>query len=293
MYFDYSKLKSLFFTLFCAVLAGFPGVLEAQNPAEDKRAYTLLNPTPDHLLRNLSADRPDTTESPATVDAGRLQVEMSFFDFERDRQDGRTTNTWNFAATNLKLGLTHNVDLQFVFDALTYERVGGGGAPVTETTGFGDVQVRVKVNLWGNDPAEGEDTAFGVMGFVKIPTGTDLSNDHVEGGWMFMLGWDGGESWSLGFMAQIDAVYDEAEDDYDAEFLHTAALGFDIAGPLGGFVEYAGVVSSDADVDYRAWVNTGMTWTCLRNLQLDAGVRVGLTRQTEDVGVFVGMTWRH
>ena len=36
---------------------------------------------------------------------------------------------------------------------------------------------------WGNDPGRG-DTAFGVMPFVKIPTGGETSNDKSEGGLM-------------------------------------------------------------------------------------------------------------
>ena len=43
----------------------------------DKSAYSILNPTPDRLLRDMTTDRPDTTESPFTVDAGRMQVETN------------------------------------------------------------------------------------------------------------------------------------------------------------------------------------------------------------------------
>src|SRR5437764_1052507 len=39
-------------------------------PAADKSSYTLFNPTPLNLMRDLNPDRPDVTESPFTVDAG-------------------------------------------------------------------------------------------------------------------------------------------------------------------------------------------------------------------------------
>jgi hypothetical protein len=34
----------------------------------DKSQYSLFNPTPERLLRDMTTDRPDTTESPFTVD---------------------------------------------------------------------------------------------------------------------------------------------------------------------------------------------------------------------------------
>ena len=51
----------------------------AQGP--DKSKYTLFVPTPRDMWRPLSADRPDITESPVTVDAGAVQVEVSFFEY--------------------------------------------------------------------------------------------------------------------------------------------------------------------------------------------------------------------
>lgn len=105
----------------------------------EKSNYNLFNPTPNSLLRELSPDRPDATESPLTVDAGRFAVEMSLFDFRRD--DGVESTTWG--AINFKAGLNHNTDLQTIFNL--YDGTEGG------PDGFGDVTLRLKHNLWGND----------------------------------------------------------------------------------------------------------------------------------------------
>jgi hypothetical protein len=47
------------------------------NAAEraDKSGYHLFRPTPRELMRELSTDRPDQTESAYTVDAGHVQLE--------------------------------------------------------------------------------------------------------------------------------------------------------------------------------------------------------------------------
>src|SRR5688500_19361057 len=74
--------------------------------AADKSKYNLFNPTPRGEMRDMSTDRPDTTESPLTVDAGHFQLEMSFFDVSRHETA--------VAPMNLKVGLTDNSDLQLV-----------------------------------------------------------------------------------------------------------------------------------------------------------------------------------
>ena len=65
-------------------------------------AYDLFHPVPGDEMRELSADRPDTTESPVTVDAGHVQIEASLFDWRRDGRD----DVYTAMATNFKIGLT-------------------------------------------------------------------------------------------------------------------------------------------------------------------------------------------
>ena len=49
-------------------------VSNAEAVGADKNQYWLFNPTPDRLLREMTTDRPDITESPFTVDAGHVSV---------------------------------------------------------------------------------------------------------------------------------------------------------------------------------------------------------------------------
>jgi len=264
-------------------------VCASTSQAQDKNGYNLFNPTPRGQMRPLSADRPDATESPITVDAGHVQVEVSFFDFARSDHDGDEFDSWTAFDANIKIGLLNRVDLQFVFGVFGEETTNPALGPETSVEGFSDVQIRTKVNLWGN---EGGTTAFGIMPVIKIPTNTDLSNGEVEGGVIVMLGWDAGESWGLGFQAEIDFVFDEAEDEHDTEFLHTAVLGFDVTQPLGAYVEYVGVVSSEDDADYRVLLSTGLTYALSPNLVLDMGTQIGLTGSADDLNLFAGMTVR-
>ena len=100
--------------------AGLPAPLSAAE-GPDKSGFTLFQPTPRELLRELSTDRPDQTESPYTVDAGRFQIEMDFVQHcsHHDTSGGGSVRTknWSIAPLNLKLGLTKQVDLQLILDS--------------------------------------------------------------------------------------------------------------------------------------------------------------------------------
>ena len=93
-------------------------------------------------------------------------------------------------------------------------------------------------------------------------------------------------------MAEVDWVFDEDDDDYDTEFVHTAVLGHDILGSLGGYVEYVGIVSGDGDTDYQALIGTGLTYALSADVVLDIGANFGVTEAAEDVNVFAGLTLR-
>lgn len=257
--------------------------------ADDKGQYNLFNPTPRELMREMSTDRPDTTESPATVDAGHVQIETSIFDYGRTRQSGVTEEVFTWGAMNVKLGLLNNTDIQFVFDAYTEVRTNDHAADTTETVeGFSDLQVRLKVNLWGND---GGRTALAFFPFIKIPTGSDLSNDNVEGGVILPFSVELNDRVGLGLMFETDFVYDEESRGYEAEFVHTAVLGFSLTDKLGAFIEYAGIAGS-TDFAYQAIADGGFTYAVTEDLRLDAGVRVGLNEAAEDFGAFAGLSVR-
>ena len=235
-----------------ATLAALAWVVAQLAYAEpiDKSQYTLFDPTPREHMRDLSADRPDATESPITVDAGHLQIETSFVAYTHDDGNNETLDSWTFFDTNVKVGVLNDVDVQFVFSAYTEERTDPDGPGSETLEGFGDVQIRLKKNLWGNDPGPESNTAAGIMPFVKIPTGTSLSNGRLEGGIIAMFAWDVAETWGLGGQVEVGAVDDDAEGDYDVEISHTGVLGLDLVGALGAYIEYLGVASTEGDSNY-------------------------------------------
>jgi hypothetical protein len=258
-----------------------PGVCAAVEP-HDKSSYTLLNPTPREFMREMRTDRPDTTESAYSVDAGHFQVESTLFGFAKDGG----VEGFTFAESNFKLGLTNSTDLQFVVPF--YEHVRGDGI---DEGGIGDLQVRWKWNLWGNDDGK---TALAVMPFVKAPTAShDLGNDKVEGGLIVPVAIDLSNGLSLAAMAEVDLVHDEVRDGYETDFINTITLGFELSDQWGSFVEFISVATTRAEASWEGYAKVGITFAVTDDLILDAGAAVGVNDAAEDFSTFVGMSWRH
>ena len=93
-------------------------------------------------------------------------------------------------------------------------------------------------------------------------------------------------------MAEVDAVYDEVEDDYDLAFTHTVVWGMDVVGPMGAYRECLGVADVKGQNAYRASASVGLTYSINEDTILDAGSQIGLNRAAADIILFVGITLR-
>ena len=274
-------------------LAGPP---EKATVKVDKSQYHLFNPVPAEAMREMTPDRPDKTESPFTVDAGHVQVEMDLANFSYDRHNSDRSDTrvesWSFGTANIKLGLLNHWDLEFVVSPYntvrTSERPDG---PVTRNQGFGDLTIRTKVNFWGD---EGDTTtAFGMIGFVKLPTNQDdLGNDAVEGGLIFPLSISLPNGWGIGVMTEVDLNEDGDGRGTHAEWINSISISKDITDKLGGYVEFFSAVTSERHAPWVGTLDVGLTYAITENLAIDTGVNIGLTRSADDVNPFVGLTVR-
>ena len=239
-------------------------------------------------VREMSTDRPDTTESGYTVPAGMFQVEMSFFDYSRDADasQGTSSDTWLYGQVNLKAGLTRSTDLQVIVNSHAVAGESERGDE-TSTTGFGDITVRLKKNLFGNDSGP---AALALMPYISIPTHTKVSDEAWAGGLIMPLSITLSDQLSLGLMAKADVVHDTETNGYDIEWLHSATLGIGLTDKLGMYVELVGIAGQDSA--YIGIFDAGLTFAVTDSLIFDAGVRIGMNRPAPDFGVFSGVSFR-
>lgn len=267
------------------------GVRAQETPLPDKSSYNLFNPVPDALMRELSPDRPDKTESPYTVDAGHFMLEMDFANYTYDKSDGTTTKAWNVAPFNIKAGLLNNIDLQFVFDDYLHVHTDDRSAGTSTTqSGVGDFTTRLKVNLWGDD---GGQTAFALLPFVKFPTSTDnLGNDAVEGGVIFPLAVKLPGDFDLGLETAVSFLQDDNDDSYHEDFINSITIDHAIIGKLSGYLEFFSDISTERGSGWIGTVDTGLEFLVTKNVQLDCGCNFGVTRTADNFNPFAGITVR-
>lgn len=246
------------------------------------------------FAREMSTDRPDLTESPYTVEQGRTQVEIEAVSHGRERQNGVEATSTGFGGLLIKQGLHPRVDLQFgtsqVFRTtdFTFDPVlQPASRDFSDNTGLGDVVVRLKWNLWGND---GGKTAFALMPYVDLPTSGDSPGDVVEGGLIAPLAIEGPAGFGLGVMGEVD--WFEVESERWTEWLTTATAGRDIVGGLAGFVEFAATFRVPDEGEWLGLFNSGVTFAVTPNIQLDGGVRLGVTDPAPDYEAFLGLSFR-
>jgi hypothetical protein len=138
-----------------AWLLPFAAHAQQADPAPNKSGFTLFDPTPDALLRDLTTDRPGKSDSAITVDAGHWQIESDLWNdsFDGWSADATTTRQTIYGDPNLKLGLTNWAEFDTIlplYETLEQRSRDGGG--IQRASGLGDLQIGGKVNFWGNDP---------------------------------------------------------------------------------------------------------------------------------------------
>ena len=263
--------------------------------------HHLFRPVPRTEMRELSTDRPDLTESPYTVDAGHIQLEMDLFVASEDVLAHRKAHATSVAPVNLKFGLDAATDLQLVFEPYVRESFGPntglytgvGGAPgagSVTSRGHGPLTLRLKRNLYGND---GGPFAIAMMPFLVTPSaGGDFDRGAWQGGLIVPVARDWKGVGSTGWMVELDLVRDGEDEAPHAEWLLTGTIGRDLVGALGGFMELAALMRAEHFGGATSQLDLGVTYGIGADLQLDAGSRMGLNKAATNSEFFMGFAWR-
>lgn len=278
--------------------AGFLLAAVAPGAAQDKNQYTIFNPTPDNLLRDMSTDRPDTTESPFTVDAGHVQFESTIFGYSRSRRDdeGTITKGYEYGTTNIRIGLTNWAEFGVVVAPYGVVKTRPlDPLEATRVSGPGGVDLRMKFNFWGNDTFEKAGaTAFALLPFLTLPTDRDngISPSGVEGGLIVPFAVKLTDKFSLGVNGGFHIVRNEDAPGTHTEWLASASLAYEWNEKLSTYYELASRYrQKDAGGDISVF-GTGFTYKLAKNVQLDAGINFGLTRAADQINPFVGISAR-
>ena len=260
--------------------------------APDKSGYTLLNPTPDDQMRKFAPDRPTKGFSVRTVDAGHVEVEMDSFNETYTRYLGVITHSIQTLDPNIRIGLTNSTEFEIQFNGLQSSRSENeSGALVAQGTGFGDVVLRTKMNLFGNDDGP---VGLAIIPYLKVPSSAPvISNGAVEGGLIVPLALRLPQDYLVTLMTEVDALKDDLNH-REANFVNLVGVSHPIPGVEGAnaMVELFSSVGADRATSPIYTFDLGMNFRLDKHTFLDFGLNLGLNSAAPKVQVYTGISAR-
>ncbi|MBC7693144.1 MAG: transporter [Methylotenera sp.] len=271
----------------------------SEDPA--KAGYTLFNPVPKSLLRELSPDRPGVGESPFTVDAGHFMAEVEFISYSRFKSESTDETTglpvttrvtsYNLPSFNLKFGLTNSSDFQIIFFPYLHTRTEITDLPDQTFKGVGDVILRCKYNFVGND---GGPISGAFLPAVKLPTSSGgVGNKKFEYSLALPLELELPHGFTLGTMPKISWNKNEESDHSHSEFESSVLLSHRLAGAVEGYAEFASTTSNEEKAAWKNLIQLGFIAKTSENVQFDLGCNFGLNSKTPQYSPFAGATFRY
>ncbi len=236
--------------------------------------------------RPLSTDRPDKTESAYSVDKGYFQIEMDLFSYSDAAAPGEKQLV--LSSINFKYGLTERSDLQLLFDGYIEQTSIDSKGSQSDQYGTGDLSLRYKYNLWGND--EGDD-ALALMPYVKMPTASsEIGNGSYEGGLIMPYALGLTETLGLGLMTELDLVRDNDNAGNHLAFVNSITVSNDFNEFFGMYLEYFTEQQMEENKSFVATFDVGFTVALSTYSQLDFGLNTGVTSAADDLNPFVGFS---
>ena len=259
----------------------------------DKSGYTLFDPVPDDLMRKFAPDRPTKGFSVRTIDAGHIEIETDLVNYTTSNSPGGTTHSIQVLDPTVKLGLTNWMDFEVQFNGLQSMESIDGTSPFNfrNTTGFGDVFLRTKMNLFGNDSGP---VGFALIPYVKLPSSTPIiSNGAVEGGLIAPLALRP-DDFIVTLMTEVDDLKSAAGNNRYANFVNLVSVSHGVPGAEGinAMVELYSSVGTDPATAPIYTLDFGMNFRLDQHTILDIGVNLGLNNAAPKAQVYTGISAR-
>lgn len=226
--------------------------------------------------QTINTDRPDQTESSATVPAGRLQVEtgLLYMTKETNGIDGRT---YLLPTSLFRVGISNHFELRAVSQIESFQTVVDDSI-TNRSWGVSNFEVGFKVNFWS---AKGKRPEVGFLSHLVVPTGSEAFNDGRAGvinklavthelsekhTLAYNIGWD--------YFGQGNG-----------DLFYSLAWGIGLSDKVGLYVEPYGFYRN-----LETWVSNldaGFTYLLQDNVQLDYSFGMGLdnTMNYQSIGI--------
>lgn len=242
--------------------------------------------------RDYCPARPGLGTPACTIAPGRVSIETALVDWTRDDSADSRTDTINLANTQLRVGVTDNVELHLEWLPYGHERQRDKATgAVTRSGGVGDLAFGFKANLLHPD---GSGFAIAVQPFVTAPVGRAPAGAGDWGaGLLVPMSWDLGHDLSLQLTPEIDAAVNQSGQGRHLAYSAVVGLGFPVASKLSGTIEYQALRDDDpAGAATSHFASASLGWMPTHDWQVDVGAVFGLNRVSPDAELYLGLSRR-
>jgi len=261
--------------------------------APDKSGYNLFNPTPDDEMRKFTPDRPTKGYSVRTVDAGHIEIETDFVSYAYSRYLGITTHSFEAFDPNLKIGITDWADFEIQFNGLQSRRsFDGATGAVSHGDGFGDVFLRTKINLFGNDSGP---MGLAIIPYVKVPSSAPvISNGAVESGVIAPLALRLPQDYIVTLMTEVDELKNTDDGRRYTNFVNLIGVSHPLPGIEGAnaMIELYSSSGTDPASPQIYTFDAGMNFRLDKHTILDVGLNLGLNKAAPKAQIYSGISVR-
>ena len=279
-------------TLSCAARADDATTASAEVP--DKSGYTLFDPTPDDEMRKFTPDRPTKGFSVRTIDAGHFELETDFVSYTYSKYLGIATHSVEAFDPTLKIGITNWADFEIQLNGLQSSQSfdSATGASLAHGIGFGDVFLRTKINLFGNDSGP---MGLAIIPYVKIPSSAPvISNGAVEGGLIAPFALRLPQDYIVTLMTEVDDLKNADDGRRFTNFINLIGVSHPLPGVEGAnaMFELFSSTGTDPATPPVYTFDLGMNFRLNQHAILDVGLNLGLNNAAPKAQIYSGISIR-
>ena len=245
---------------------------------------TAQNETEKKDYGTISTDRPDQTEASNLVPKNFLQVETGAF-YESLEVNNLKNKATTFNTTLLRYGLLDNLELRVGFGFTEINSEFSGIKLNDKLSGFSPLLIGVKIGITEEKGLLPEIAFIGHVNFHSLAS-QDYKTKSTSSDFRFSFEHTLSEKSSLGY--NLGMAWDG--NITTAIYIYTLAYGYSFTDKIGGFVELYGDMYEDSNFDHL-W-DAGFTYLLNDNIQLDISGGTGITKNTQDLFLSTGISFR-
>ena len=232
--------------------------------------------------------RPSIGGSSCTTEPGRLHVEFSLVDWQRDDQPDQREDRIVAADLLARLGVGKNTEVQLGWTAFGHDRTRDKTSGALDTVNnTGDVTFAIREHLAGQ---EGKPFSAGVQAFVTAPTGRyPVGSGTWTTGVIVPVQYDLTKKLAVSFTGEADAAANESGDGRHLAYSGIGGLRYKVTDNISTFAELS--IERDNDPSGHqtiALAAFSTAWRPTKTLQFDILAVAGLNRVSPDIRLVAG-----